>query len=141
MDRLTVRVDSDVRRQLDLLAAKEGTTPSALAREIIEAGIMNASERAWAPLTRLAIREELDAFLASERIAKEFAADELYGALANELRTDLDELRILAGAALSAILESSEGDLSSHLRQGLHVGFEGVRELFGDSEDDPYADL
>ena len=141
MDRLTVRLDPDVKRQLDLLAAKESTTSAALAREIIEAGVMNASERAWAPLTRIAVREELDAFLGSARIAREFAADELYGSLANELRADLDDLRILVGAVLSDALERSDDDLSSLLQKGLHVGFEGTRGLLVDMGEDPYADL
>ncbi len=141
MDRLTVRLDPDVKRQLDLLAAKESTSPAALAREIIEAGVMNASERAWAPLTRIAVREELDAFLGSARIAREFAADELYGSLANELRADLDDLRILVGAVLSDALERSDGDLSSLLQKGLHVGFEGTRGLLVDIAEDAYAEL
>lgn len=141
MDRLTVRLDPDVKRQLDLLAAKESMTPAALAREIIEAGVMNASERAWAPLTRNAVREELDAFLGSARIAREFAADELYGSLANELRTDLDDLRILVGAVLSDALERSDGDLSSLLQKGLHIGFEGTKGFLADVNEDPYADL
>lgn len=102
---------------------------------------MNASERAWAPLTRIAVREELDAFLGSARIAREFAADEFYASLANELRADLDDLRILVGAVLSDALERSDGYLSSLLQKGLHVGFEGTRGLFVDMAEDAYADL
>lgn len=141
VDRLTVRIDPDVRRQLDLLSAKGGTNPSALAREIIETGVMNASERAWAPLTRAAVREELDAFLTSERIAREFAVDDLYGALANELRLDLDDLRILAGAALSMLSDAeSNGSIEAHLREGARIGFEEVRRaiISDESVEDGY---
>lgn len=132
MDRLTVRMDEDVKRQLDLLAAKAGTAPAVMARELIERGVMDGAQRAWAPLVRQAIRDELDAFLENERVQREFSADELYGRLATELRLDLDDLRVLAGAALAEVIREREATganakrLREALLQGLWVGFEGV---------------
>lgn len=150
MDRLTVRLDPDVKRQLDLLAAKEGTSPAALARGIIERGVMEGAQRAWAPLVRRALRDELDAFIASESMAREFSADALYGKLANELRAELDDLRVLSGAALAAALEgcgqsmgrSDGAALHAALRDGLWIGFEGIGGFFEpDGDDDEDAGL
>ncbi len=140
MDRLTVRIDEDVKRQLDLLAAKSGIVPAAMARELIERGVMEDTQRVWAPLVRQAIRDELDAFLESERIEREFSADELYGRIATELRMDLDDIRVLTGAALAESLarDGAMGDETERLRaalqQGLWIGFEGVREAYAQAE-------
>ena len=130
MDRLTVRIDEDVKRQLDLLAAKSGKAPAAFARDLIEQGVMNEAQRAWAP---------------QERVQREFSADDLYGRLANELRLDMDDLRVLAGAALACalgLLEGSEGvdgrgdeRLQIALERGLWLGFDGLRHSMMRDED------
>ena len=142
MDRLTVRMDEDAKRQLDLLAAKRGTVPAVMARELIERGVMEDAQRVWAPLVRQAIRDEFDSFLESERIQREFSADELYGRLATELRMDLDDIRVLVGAVLADSLgrDGATGDeserLASALQQGLWMGFEGVRGAYVREEDE-----
>lgn len=126
MHRVTLRIDEDTKRQLDLLAAKEATTPAALARRLVERGVMEESERSWAPLVRNAVREELDAFLGSSRMEREFAFDELYGSLANELRTDLDAVRVLTGASVRLILGEggcSDDALGDALDAGAEIGF------------------
>ena len=145
MDRLTVRIDEDVKRQLDMLAAKSGKAPAAFARDLIEQGVMNEAQRAWAPLVRQAIRDEFDSFLEQERVQREFSADDLYCRLANELRLDMDDLRVLAGAALACalgLLEGSEGvdghggeRLQLALERGLWLGFDGLRHSMMRDED------
>lgn len=140
MDRLTVRMDEDVKRQLDLLAAKNGTVPAVMARELIERGVMEDAQRVWAPLVRQAIRDEFDSFLEGERIQREFSADELYGRLATELRMDLDDIRVLVGAVLAESLgrAGATGDeaerLAYALQQGIWMGFEGVRGAYVEEE-------
>lgn len=144
MDRLTVRIDEDVKRQLDMLAAKDGKAPAVLARDLIERGVMDEGQRAWAPLVRQAIRDEFDAFLEQERVQREFSADELYSQLANELRIDMDDLRALTGATLAQVLEiveSSDGTdgrgverLQAALEKGLWLGFDGLRSAMAQDE-------
>lgn len=146
MDRLTVRIDEDVKRQLDMLAAKSGKAPAVLARDLIERGVMDEAQRAWAPVVRQAIRDEFDSFLEQERVQREFSADDLYARLANELRMDMDDLRVLAGSVLACelgLLEGSEGAdghggerLRLALERGLWLGFEGLRYSMMRDEDD-----
>lgn len=100
MDRLTVRVDEDVKRQLAAIAARTGAQPTALAREYIEQGVLADKERLYAPLMRRAVREELEAFLQTSMVRREFAADDFYDRLSADLLTDLDDCRALAGATL-----------------------------------------
>lgn len=145
MDRLTVRIDEDVKRQLNMLAAKSGRAPAVLARDLIEQGVMNEGQRAWAPLVRQAIHDEFDSFLEQERVQREFSADDLYSRLANELRLDMDDLRVLAGAVLACalgLLEGSEGvdghgseRLQLALERGLWLGFDGLRRSMMQDED------
>lgn len=120
MERLTVRVDEDVKGQLSAIAARRGVQPTALAREYIEQGILSDKERLYAPLVRRAVREELEVFLQAAAVRREFAADDFYDRLAAELRMDLDDARALAGAVLflaatmaeSASVEADEGPLT-----------------------------
>lgn len=100
MDRLTVRVDEDVKGQLVAIAARKGVQPTTLAREYIELGVLADKERLYAPLVRRAVREELDAFLQTSMVRREFAADDFYDRLSADLMTDLDDCRALAGATL-----------------------------------------
>ena len=131
MHRVTLRIDEDTKRQLDLLAAKVATTPAALARRLVERGVMEEAERSWAPLVRNAVREELDAFLSSSRMEREFAFDDLYGRLANELRADLDAVRVLTGASVGLILGEggcSDDALGDALDAGAEIGFAKVAQ-------------
>lgn len=100
MDRLTVRVDEDVKGQLGAIAARKGVQPTTLAREYIEQGVLADKERLYAPLVRRAVREELDAFLQTSMVRREFAADDFYDRLSADLMVDLDDCRALAGATL-----------------------------------------
>lgn len=129
MHRVTLRIDDETKRQLDLLAAKDSTTPAALARRLVERGVMEEAERSWAPLVRNAVREELDAFLSSSRMEREFAFDDLYGSLANELRADLDAVRVLTGASVGLLLGEdgcSDDTLGDALDAGAEIGFAKV---------------
>lgn len=126
MHRVTLRIGDDTKRQLDLLAAKDATTPAALARRLVERGVMEEAERSWAPLVRNAMREELDAFLSSSRMDREFAFDDMYGSLANELRADLDAVRVLTGASLGLLLGESgcsDDALGEAFDAGAEIGF------------------
>lgn len=144
MDRLTVRIDEDVKRQLDMIAAKAGVAPAVLARDFIARGVMDEGQRAWAPLVRQAIRDEFDSFLEQERVRREFSADELYGRLANELRIDMDDLRVLTAASLAQGLGIAEGwgepeergeeRLHAALERGRWLGFEGLRDALTEDE-------
>lgn len=131
MHRVTLRIDGDTKRQLDLLAAKEATAPAALARRLVERGVMEEAERSWAPLVRNAVREELDAFLSSSRMEREFAIDDLYGSLANELRADLDAVRVLTGATVGLLLGDdgcSDDVLGDALDAGAEICFAKVAQ-------------
>lgn len=100
MERLTVRVDEDVKGQLAAIAARRGVQPTTLAREYIEQGVLADKERLYAPLVRRAVREELEAFLQTSAVRREYAADDFYDRLSAELRADVDDCRALAGACL-----------------------------------------
>lgn len=127
MHRVTLRIDEDVKRQLDLMAAKNGIAPAAYARSLVERGVMEDAERAWAPLVRRAVREELDSFLSSARMDREFAADDLYGRLANELRMDIDDLRMLSGSAISLLLGGGADD--EQKREALKRAMDDARSI------------
>ncbi len=100
MERLTVRVDEDVKDQLAAIAARKGVQPTTLAREYIDQGVLSDKERLYAPLVRRAVREELESFLQASTVRREFAADDFYDRLSAELRMDLDDCRAVAGATL-----------------------------------------
>lgn len=100
MERLTVRVDEDVKGQLAAIAARKGVQPTTLAREYIDQGVLSDKERLYAPLVRRAVREELESFLQALSVRREFAADDFYDRLSAELRMDLDDCRAIAGATL-----------------------------------------
>lgn len=100
MERLTVRVDEDVKGQLAAIAARKGVQPTTLAREYIDQGVLSDKERLYAPLVRRAVRQELESFLQASTVRREFAADDFYDRLSAELRMDLDDCRAVAGATL-----------------------------------------
>lgn len=55
------------------------------------------------------MRGELDRFLESDRVQKEFSADDFYDRLATALSYDIDELRRIAGACLFVAAGVAEG--------------------------------
>lgn len=148
MAKLTVLVDGALVEDVDALAAGAGVTRSDMVRRLLAEAMLARNERTYASVCREAVRQELDSWLCSARIQKEWAADDFYDRLCCAFASELRGVRALAGAALHASLmlldpdrrqEAYEASLEAGPFVGIAPFFDGIEdyaEIFEDGGDD-----
>ena len=105
--KLTVRISEELSTDLNMYAAAHEMSRSDAARELLREAVFAKREREFAPLCRSAVREELNKWLDSARMQKEYAADDFYDRLAASVDSELAEIRQLAGAGLYAAVAAA----------------------------------
>lgn len=117
---ITVRIDDSLKEELSKHCAATGETASQAVRSLLSEALLERNARTYDRAIRSAVRGELDRFLESDRVQKEFSADDFYDRLATALSYDIDELRRIAGACLFVASGVAEGT-------GAPLGSDGSR--------------
>ena len=104
---LSVRIGKGLATDLEMYAASQGETRSEAARELLAEALFAKRERDFAKVCRLAVRDELNKWLDSARMQKEYAADDFYDRLAAAVSTELADISRLAGASLFASIAAA----------------------------------
>lgn len=140
--KLTVRISEELATDLDMYAAARGVSRSDAARELLREAVFAKREREFAPLCRSAVREELNKWLDSARMQKEYAADDFYDRLSAAVDSELAEMRQLLGAGLYAAVAAAahtdgdvEGDWDAWYAEALRLSWTmGLASTLGECE-------
>lgn len=105
---LTVRMSDELALELDMYCSATKESRSDAARSLLREALFAKRESNYAAICRIAVREELNKWLDSARMQKEYAADDFYDRLAAAMSSEMIEIRRLAGAILFSSVTAVE---------------------------------